>query len=298
MPRTLHDSFARDCITEFLSDFGTVELEKQIAAEVREIDLFFQPNPAALEDLRSLGLLGRMVSAPVLLEPFRNAVPEWEIRNCREKCFQLEAELRRQAKQKDQKLLKHDRPFCWILTPTLSQVQQNTFLVREKQQWGKGIYFLAEPDRTAIVAIHHLPQTIDTLFLRLLGKGKVQATAVQELLALPPNHPYRPEILRHISTLQVNLKIRQNKISNSREIMTNLAPAYEKWLADTLDQGRGEGRKEGKKEGKKETQTTIAQRMLRKNIPLDDIAEFTGLSIEILEKLRPSDSTLSGTSSD
>ena len=116
----------------------------------------------------------RMVSKPAILEPFRNAVPEWEICNCREKRFRLEAEFRRQANQKAQKrsdseqkqVTKFDRPFVWILTPTFSQKQQDNFLVRQKKQWGQGIYFLAEPDLTAVVAIHHLPKTLDTLFLR------------------------------------------------------------------------------------------------------------------------------------
>jgi len=224
MTRTLHDSFAKDCMKELLSDFGDVETEKQITGEVREIDLFFQPYPTALEDLTALGLLGRMVSRPAILEPFRNAVPRWDVCNCREKRFRLEAEFRRQANQKAQKrsnseqerLTKFERPFVWILTPTFSQKQQDDFLVRQKKQWGQGIYFLAEPDLTAVVAIHHLPKTLDTLFLRLLGRDQVQADAVKELLALPPQHPYRQETLRHISVLQINLQLRQNKTKDSQ----------------------------------------------------------------------------------
>jgi hypothetical protein len=132
-------------------------------------------------------------------------------------------------------------------------------------------------DRTAIVVIHQLPKTIDTLFLRLLGRGKVQAEAIDELRALPQDHPYRGTTLHHISRLQINLKLRQNKTKEIREIIMNLAPAYDAWLEETLAQGRGEGREE--------TQITIARRMLSKNLPLTDISDFTGLSIEFLQTL-------------
>jgi hypothetical protein len=111
MTRNIHDAFAKEWMKELLADFGEVEVEKQIAGEVRTVDLLFHPRPEALADLQALGLLGRMVSRPVLLEPFRNAVPEWEVRNCREKLFQLEAALRRQSNQKQGRLASLDRPF-------------------------------------------------------------------------------------------------------------------------------------------------------------------------------------------
>lgn len=79
-----------------------------------------------------------------------------------------------------------------------------------------------------MVVIHQLPKTIDTLFLRLLGRGTVQADAVNELTALPLDHPCRGETLHHISRLQINLKLRQNKTKDLQEIIMNLAPAYDK----------------------------------------------------------------------
>jgi len=40
--------------------------------------------------------------------------------------------------------------------------------------------------------------------------------------------------------LQANLKIRQNKTKDIREVMMNLAPAYDKWLEETRTQEREE----------------------------------------------------------
>lgn len=279
----MHDSFTKEWMEGILTDFGEVTIEKQIAGEVRKIDLYFCPNPAAIDELKKLGLLGRMVSKLALMEAYRNAVPEWDVRNSREKVFQVEAELVREAARSKKKLKRSvgeasrngNCPFMWVLTPTFSEVLQKKFGVQERRAWGKGIYFLAEADRTAVIAIHQLPRTIDTLFLRLLGRGKVQAQAIDELTALPLNHPYRGTTLHHISRLHINLNLRQNKSKEIQEIIMNLAPAYDKWLEEV----------------KIGEQISIARRMLKKNLALTDIADCTGLSIEFLQEVRSNDSS-------
>jgi hypothetical protein len=283
MTRTMHDSFTKEWMEGILTDFGEVTIEKQIAGEVRKIDLYFCPNPSAIDELKKLGLLGRMVSKLALIEAYRNAVPPWDVRNSREKVFQVEAELEREAARTKQKLKAINRPFMWVLTPTFSEALQKKSGGQERRAWGKGIYFLAEMDRTAVIAIHQLPKTIDTLFLRLLGRGKVQSDAINELTALPLDHPYRGTTLHHISRLQINLKLRQNKSREIREIIMNLAPAYDAWLDEV----------EGKAitKGKNEEQITIARRMLQINLPIETIAQVTGLSIEFLQQLRSADSS-------
>jgi hypothetical protein len=91
----MNDSFAKEWMEGILMDFGEVVIEKQIAGEVRKIDLYFWPNPVAI-----------------------------------------------------------DRPFMWVLTPTYSEALQRKSGGKERRAWGKGIYFLAEIDRTAVIAIH------------------------------------------------------------------------------------------------------------------------------------------------
>ncbi len=300
MTRNIHDTFAKEWMQELLADFGRVEVEKPISGEVRTIDIVFYPDLGSIESLQALGLMGKMLAQPSLVEAFRNATPKWEILNCRDKSFDVRAELRRQAKARKQRLRELEEPMLWILSPTMSPAMQKLFCVVEKPGWGGGIYFLPAPDRTAVVAIHHLPKNLDTLWLRLFGRDKVQAEAVTELLALPQTHPYRQETLRHLMILQVNLKIRQNKTRNIQEVMMSLAPAYEKWLEETLAQGRQEGRQEMKSDpvyqqqlqetlaqGRQEGQLAVALRLLQKNMPIADVAECTGLPLAAVQKLRP-----------
>lgn len=53
-----------------------------------------------------------------------------------------------------------------------------------------------------------------------------------------------------------------------------------------LDQGVGIGKVEGREEGNEEKAISVAHWMLQKNIPVEDISEATGLSIEKIEELK------------
>jgi hypothetical protein len=247
---TPHDRFAKESLKEIAADFGTVETEREVSGEVRTIDVVFFPDPARLEALQALGLLGRILSRPCGIEFFRNPVPAREIRNCRDKGADLRAELERSTQQRRVKLRSENLPMLWIISPTLSDRLQREFSLVTRPEWGDGIYFLPKHDRTAIVVIHRLPVTLDTLKLRLWGRGSVQATAVQELIALPEDHPYRRSTLRHLSILQVNLRMQQNKSKDLWEVVMNLMPAYEQWEAEKIAEGKKLGEQLGEKRGK------------------------------------------------
>jgi hypothetical protein len=282
MPRKIHDFFSKAWMQELLTDFGEVKIERPVASEVRTIDLVFDPHPDRIQNLESLGLLGRMLSKPCPVEFFRNAVPTDEITNCRGKNADFHGELRRNADQDGKKLHDADLPVLWIISPTLSKIKQKTFCMVTTPEWGEGIYCLPENDFTRIVVVHQLPVTIDTLWVRLLGKGSVQANAVTELLALDDNYPYKKETQRHLSALQVNLKMRQNKTRDLREVIMNLAPAYEQWYAKTMQ----EGKQIGITEGKQVQSIQTARRMLGRNMSLEEIAELTDLPLARIQALQ------------
>jgi hypothetical protein len=56
------------------------------------------------------------------------------------------------------------------------------------------------------VPIHQLPETPDPLWLRILGKQKVQKRAVEEINRLDPNSPYRQNALELLSDLMLVLE--------------------------------------------------------------------------------------------
>ena len=111
MVRNVHDTFAKAWMEDLLADFGQVETERQVASEVRKIDLVFYPRSDRQEDLSALGLLGKMLARPCPIEFFRNAVPAHEITNCRDKAADLRAQLRREAEQNQGAIAEQNLPF-------------------------------------------------------------------------------------------------------------------------------------------------------------------------------------------
>jgi hypothetical protein len=82
MTRFPYDQFAKDYLTELLQPLGEVETSRKVAAEIREIDVYFTPAPELTSDTIELGLLGKLAAKPALIEPFRNAATIAEIRSC------------------------------------------------------------------------------------------------------------------------------------------------------------------------------------------------------------------------
>ncbi|MBG1268149.1 hypothetical protein [Nostoc sp. WHI] len=243
MTRFIHDEFAKDYLEELLKPYGEVKSSSKISGEIKEIDVLFTPSAQQTSNLELLGLLGRLAESPAILEPFRNAASGDEICDCIQKLLEVKALLRRDAKANKTRLQESDIPKLWVLSPTASPALLSSFNVNQKSGWLPGVYFLGDALRTAIIAIHQLPQTPETLWLRILGRGSVQSQAIVELSALPLNHPYKQATLELVYNLRENLRINQNLELDDRELIMRLEPLYQ--------QDRERAKQEGKQEGER-----------------------------------------------
>ena len=73
-------------------------------------------------------------------------------------------------------------------------------------------------------------------------------------------------------------------------MLAGIEKGREEGLQEGVEKGREEGREEGRMEGREEgiekRSREIAANMLRKNVPIESICEFTGLSAEEITKLQ------------
>ncbi len=194
MTRKIHDELAKNYLEELLQPFGEVKTGVRVRSEGREIDVVFQPSTNG-QNAVSLGLLSRMIETTAIFEPFRNPATGDEIRDCIVKSIEMRREQKRDQRRKESKKT-GDLPKLWILTPTSSTKILEQFAATPKKSWYDGIYFLPAGFQAAITVIHQLPLREDTLWLRLLGKGKVQEGAIDELERLPRNNPFRDGTLK------------------------------------------------------------------------------------------------------
>lgn len=192
----------------------------------------FSPLSKQSTNLETLGLLGNLAATPAIFEPFRNAASKEEICDCLLKLLEVRGALQREANRNKTSVQELDVPKLWILTPTASPTILLGFGATQAVSWTPGIHFMADFLRTAIVAIHQLPCTQETLWLRILGRGTVQRRAIDELEALPSNHPFRRTTLQLLYNLQQNLVISPTQETDDRELVMRLAPLYEQAIQE------------------------------------------------------------------
>ncbi|MGA1265237.1 MAG: hypothetical protein ACO331_15255 [Prochlorothrix sp.] len=98
---------------------------------------------------------------------------------------------------------------------------------------------------THFIVIHQLPKTPDTLWLRLLGKGRCQREAIREILALPPPNPHRDLALQLLVNWKIALDTLSPPPSEEEETLMALHQAYLEWEQKTLRRGAAQGEQRG-----------------------------------------------------
>ncbi len=86
-----------------------------------------------------------------------------------------------------------------------------------------------------------MPRTPETLWLRILGRGKVQSQAIDELDALPTDNPQRENALLLLSDLLSNIEVNPNLDSEDRELIMRLSPLFSQRLEEATQSGIQQG---------------------------------------------------------
>lgn len=248
MTRTPHDQFAKHCFEPLLSSIGEFTPAKPVSAEVREIDVYFEPSPSASLPAE-LGLLSRCIPRPTLFEPFRNAASPHEIRACVSKLYEVHNDIIRKAKRtKERPPTSDQRPFLWIITPTMSKAVQNGFGAVQDVDWPPGVFFAPKNWHTGFIVAHQLPKTPDTLWFRLFSNGNFQAQAFTELAQLPLDHPYRNPLMDSLANLKVILEERTSRTPEEQDLFMQLSPLYLEKIAAAEQVGEQRGRLQERRE--------------------------------------------------
>jgi len=234
-----HDQFAKQFLKELLSPLGEVSTNQEVTDETRFVDVLFSATPNSTVEAETLGLLGRIALLnTALLEPFRNQPSFSEVRSCLQKLFTVIADSQRQANRENTTIAENDLARLWILSPRASENLLKAFgATLDLDNWPDGVYFLPEGERGAIVAINSLPLTSDTLWFRLLGRGKVQQQAVSELVALPTENRLRRNVLEIIYRWRISVMAQPELTQDDEELIMNLTQAYEEARAAAVQEG-------------------------------------------------------------
>jgi predicted transposase YdaD len=112
----------------------------------------------------------------------------------------------------------------------------------------------------------------------------VQAQAIQEVAALPDQHPYRNNALDLLGNLKVILEARERIEPEEQELIMQLSPLY----LEKLQEAQQIGEQLGEQRGEIKGQQNIVIRLLKRrvgDISAEVLARVAILSLEQLEYL-------------
>lgn len=154
------------------------------------------------------------------------------------------------------------------MTPTASTKLLDAFgATFDPVRWPQGVYELPSGQRTGIIAIHQLPQQSDTLWLRLLGRDRVQQVALEELRSLSNTNPLQERVLELVYDSWAVLEARRRQAgveldSEEKVLFMQLSGLYRKHIEEVRQAGRQEGHQEGHQEGQQEERRTMLESAL------------------------------------
>jgi hypothetical protein len=241
MTQTPFDQMSKQYLEEFLAPFGTVQRQYEVPGEAKFVDVWFIPAPQAEIPMAEMGILGRMAGGMCLLEPYRSPPTRNEIRSTLMKLIWVQEDEQRKAKLDGDPLSEDELPKLWILATSASKPLLQDCEVKLKSTWVPGVYFMAEILKTAIVAIDELPETPETLWVRILGRDETQERAIREVLALPIEHPKRSDVLRLLASWKVRMDLGElMDFVNREEGLMALSEAFLEWEQETQMRSRQE----------------------------------------------------------
>jgi hypothetical protein len=178
-----HDQRFKALMRVYWELVAHVQLERAVHVPAQRIDLAFQPRARAPE----LGIVDRMAAqGPGMLEYFANEPSGEDIRACVRKRLNYEHECVLEA-QRDGDSVPAE-PRLWILTTGRPRAAKSLLRMTG---WPRGCWRFRADSHVHLVVLDELPHGVDTLPLRLLGRGSTLQRALAELRDLPSDHVLR-----------------------------------------------------------------------------------------------------------
>jgi hypothetical protein len=187
--------------------------------------------------------------------------------------------------------IENQNPFTWILTVNCSDKILTLCDAQPDRELGVGVYRLIGLLRMGIVIIDRLPDSPETMWLKMLGNRESAQSAFQSIEQLSPDRREKNDIIRACVKYCVYLRdIPTDSLTPEEQDFMKTMAQVDAWYETEINkaklEGKIEGKLEGKLEGELEGKKEIAINLLRKNIALEVVAEVTGFTIEQLQQLQ------------
>jgi hypothetical protein len=173
-----------------------------------------------------------------------------------------------------------NNPFTWVLTVNCSKQILQDCAAQVDPEFEPGVYLLPNQLRMGIVIIEQLADLPKHLWLKMLGNRVSALRAFRSIEQLSsPAQTSRNDIMAACLKYCVYLKdIAADSLTPEESEFMKTMEEIDVWYETQINQAKLEGEELQKQ--------SIALKMLGKNIPLETIAEVTGLTIDRLQELQ------------
>jgi hypothetical protein len=199
------------------------------------------------------------------------------------KRIELQLKKSEQLSEAAKEQIEWQNPFTWVLAVDCGDKLLNLCEAKPLAEYGTGVYELSGFLRMGIVVIDRLPDSEDTLWLKMLGDKESARKAFGEIEQLSPARREKNDIIKTSLKYCVYLKglPAESLTEEEQEFMKTMADV-DAWYEAEMNRAKVEGALEGEQR----QQQTIAIKMLRENISVETIARITELSLEQIQQLR------------
>jgi hypothetical protein len=188
---------------------------------------------------------------------------------------ELQLKKSEQLQQESREQIDWQNPFTWVLAVNCGDKLLNLCEAKPLTEYGEGVYELSKFLRMGIVVIDRLPENPDTLWLKMLGDKDSARRAFGEIEQLSPNRREKNDIIKTSLKYCVYLRgLPTESLTDEEQDFMRTMEQVDAWLEAEIAEAQDRKQQE------------IALNLLRKNIPLEIIAEATGVSIERLQSLQ------------
>lgn len=175
--------------------------------------------------------------------------------------------------------IERQNPFTWVLAVNCGDRLLDLCDAKPLPEYGAGVYELSKFLRMGIVVIDRLADGEDTLWLKMLGDKDSARRAFGEIDRLSPSRREKNDIIRMSLKYCVYLRgLPTDSLTEEEQEFMRTMEQVDAWFEAEIA--------EAEQKATQKNQQEIALKMLRKNMPLETIAELTELSMEQLQTLR------------
>jgi hypothetical protein len=242
-----YDQCFKSVMNRRLERRARVALERAVHVPPQRIDVTYEPlSPAPALGLE-LGILGRMMAlGSGMLEYFAQCPSPDAVEECLRKRLNYAHERVLAAQGSGDAV--PARPWLWILSAGQPREALKACGAEPLVGWPAGFWQSKWDAWTRIVVLSELPESPDTLLLRVFGRGRTLARAMTELNALPEDDELRmavmPALLAFREPIMQDLK-RTGDMNATEQVQA----LYEAWEERTLRKGLEQGLERGLEQG-------------------------------------------------